>query len=399
MKTTSHLAALMLGIAAAFAGTTLAKAGTVDHAAPDGPTDLRLTPQQAMLWKYTARCALRADQELEAPVGSTGDKLKFKGFLGLAPEWREGKCDGACQEKVSSCLAALTNQTGDHVQISMLSAAASLPTMSANDNDIAYPFQEGAFFGNVFSGEAYVCRGRDAEKGEQLKRFCAVAPGLCSGLANFSGAGSCEESCQMSCTRLSDGTSRCAAVSCRDPKGRVWNHPITTYLRNRIEAGNADALTGALSQDSGLERVQDGAQATYRHVDFGRAARDDRHGHRERLCARGRWPDRGLAGRAATAGRPLRQSTGGVARDLTAPLDARDLSGKHDVVLKFTGLRPTCGWPTSVCDRAAYAHPSVGVGSCTAAWAGTGQVRHRPLQPTEITPFRGCPWRGVRRYC
>ena len=32
-------------------------------------------------------------------------------------------------------------------------------------------------------------------------------------------------------------------------------------------------------------------------------------------------------------------STGGVARDLTAPLDARDLSGLHDVVLRFTGLR------------------------------------------------------------
>jgi len=340
MKTTSNLAALMLGIAAAFAGTTTAKAGTVDHAAPDGPTDLRLTPQQAMLWKYTARCALRADQELEAPVGSTGEKLKFKGFLGLAPEWREGKCDGACQEKVSSCLAALTNQTGDHVQISMLSAAVSLPTMSANDNDIAYPFQEGAFFGNVFSGEAYVCRGRDAEKGEQLKRFCAVAPGLCSGLANFSGAGSCEQSCQMSCTKLSDGTSRCAAVSCRDPKGRLWKHPITTYLRNRIEAGNADALTGALSQDSGLERVQDGAQATYRHVDFGRLP-----GTIATVIANVSAPAGGgqievwLDGQRRLGVLSV-QSTGGVARDLTAPLDARDLSGKHDVVLKFTGLRP-----------------------------------------------------------
>jgi hypothetical protein len=293
-----------------------------------------------MLWKYTARCALRADQELEAPLGSTGDKMKFKGFLGLAPEWREGKCDSACQEKVSSCLAALTNQTGDHVQISMLSAAASLPTMSANDNDIAYPFQEGAFFGNVFSGEAYVCRGRDAEKGEQLKRFCAVAPGLCSGLANFFAAGSCQQSCQMSCSRLSDGTSRCAAVSCRDPKGRVWNHPITTYMRNRIEAGNADTLTGALSQDSGLERVQDGAQATYRHVDFGRVP-----GSIAAVIANVSAPAGGgrievwLDGQRRLGVLAV-QSTGGVARDLTAPLDARDLSGAHDVVLKFTGLRP-----------------------------------------------------------
>jgi hypothetical protein len=339
MKTTSNLAALMFGIVAASAGTTIAKAGTVDHAAPDGPTDLRLTPQQAMLWKYTARCALRADQELEAPVGSTGDKMRFKGLLGLAPEWREGKCDGTCQEKVSSCLAALTNQTGDHVQVSMLSAAPSLAGMSANDNDLAYPFQEGAFFGNVFSGEAYVCRGRDAEKGEQLKRFCALAPGLCSGLANFSGAGLCEQSCQMSCSRLSDGTSRCAAVSCRDPKGRLWTHPITTYLRNRIEAGNADAVTGAVTRDSGLERMQDGAQATYRHVDFGRLP-----GKVATVVANvtavsdGGRVEVWLDGQRRLGVLSV-QATGGVARDVIAPLDARDLSGPHDVVLRFIGLR------------------------------------------------------------
>jgi Carbohydrate binding module (family 6) len=334
-----HLAAWIFGIALALATATVARAGTVDHAAADSPKDGRLTPQQAMLWKYTARCALRADQELEAPVGSTGDALKFKGALGLAPEWREGKCDGACQEKVSSCLAALTNQTGDHVQVSMLSAAPSLAMLSANQNDVAYPFQEGAFFGNVFSGEAYVCRGRDAEKGMQLKRFCALAPGLCSGLTNFFDAGPCEQSCQMACTKLSDGTSRCAAVSCRDPEGRVWNHPITTYMRNRIEAGNADAITGAVSRDSGLERLQDGSQATYRRVDFGRLP-----GTIRSVVANVSAPESGgqievwLDGDRRLGTVPVR-STGGVAQDLTAPLDARGLSGQHDVVLRFTGLR------------------------------------------------------------
>ena len=339
MRSTAHIAALTLAMGVALGSTTVAEAGTVDHAAPEGPTDRRLTPQQAMLWKYTARCALRADQELEAPVGSTGDKVKFKGLLGLAPEWRDGKCGDACQEKVSSCLAALTNQTGDHVQVSLLSAAPSLATMSANDNDLPYPFQEGAFFGNVFSDEAYVCRGRDAEKGEQLKRFCALTPGLCSGLANFSAAGPCEQSCQMSCTKLSDGTSRCAAVSCRDPKGRLWKHPITTYLRNRIEAGNADVLTGAVSRDSGLERVQDGAQATYRHVDFGRGPGTISSVVANVTAAAGGgrievWLDgQRRLGVLSVA------STGGVARDLEAPLDAHDVAGPRDLVLKFTGLR------------------------------------------------------------
>lgn len=338
MKSTCRTLALLLWTATAVVGAAQAEAGTVDKAGRDGPRG-QLTPQQVMLWKYTARCALRADQELEAPAGPSGEKLKFKGSLGLGPEWREGKCDDACQEKVSSCLAALTNQTGDHVQLSLLSAAASLaPLMSANENDLAYPFQEGAFFGNVFAGEAYVCRGRDAEKGAQLKRLCALAPGLCSGIAKFSDAGSCEQSCDMSCTRLSDGSARCAAVRCRDPKGKVWNHPITTYLRDRIEAGNADVISGAESRDSGLEQLHDGGWAIYRHVDFGR-----RPGGVRTVVASVRAAESGghievwLDGGRRLAVLQVR-STGGAVKDLAAASEARGLSGQHDLLLTFSGL-------------------------------------------------------------
>ena len=338
MKSASRPFALLLWTATFVVGAAQARAGTVDETGRGGPTG-QLTAQQALLWKYTARCALRADQELEAPAGPNGEKLKFKGSLGLAPAWREGKCDDACQEKVSSCLAALTNQTGDHVQLSLLSAAASLaPLMSANENDLAYPFQEGAFFGNVFAGEAYVCRGRDAEKGAQLKRFCALTPGLCSGIAKFVDAGPCERSCEMSCTGLSDGTARCAAVRCRDPKGRVWNHPITTYLRDRIEAGNADAISGAESRDAGLERLRDGGWAIYRHVDFGRRPGGVRTVIATVSTAEGGghievWLDGGR--RLAVLQIP---STGGVPKDLAAASDARGLSGQHDLLLTFSGL-------------------------------------------------------------
>ena len=151
---TSARFALILAVAAAVTAPR-AKAVTVPEPAPHTSQEPALTPQQAILWKYTARCALRPDQELETPPGAEGKTMLFKGALGLAPEWREGKCDCACQEKVSSCLAALTNQTGDHVNVSLLSAAPSLVhTMGASENDLPYPFQEGAFFGNVFAGEA-----------------------------------------------------------------------------------------------------------------------------------------------------------------------------------------------------------------------------------------------------
>jgi hypothetical protein len=225
-----------------------------------------LTTAQSMLWKYTARCALPAGQELEASDAATGEILRFPGLFGIAPGWREGTCDARCQESVSACLIALTNRTGKHVLVSLLSAAVpSLgSSMAPNENDVGFPHQEGAFFGNVFAGEAYVCRGNAAEKGQQVKRFCALEPASCSGLATFVDAGRCDDVCQMSCTNLPDGTERCAARSCKDPKGRVWTVPITTYLRNRVEAANADTVEGLTVADDGLRPIVGGAAATFR---------------------------------------------------------------------------------------------------------------------------------------
>ena len=321
------------------AAAVMALAISSRAAAADAPVGAAaLTEQQAMLWKYTARCALRADQVLERAVGDAGRIERFPGLLGLAPEWREGGCDGACQEKVSACLAALTNQTGMHVNVSMLSAAPSLKAMSASEDDRAYPFQEGAFFGNVFAGEAYVCHGRDAAKGIQVKRFCAFAPALCtSSLATFTDAGACEDRCEMACSTLSDGTDRCAAVSCRDPQGRVWAHPITTYLRNRIEAGNADSVTGAVVRDSGLEAFGRAARATYRAVDFGPTPGTTR-ALRARVTARapgGRievWLDGKRVGARAVP------ATGRGARDLIIRLAVPAATGARDLVLRFAGL-------------------------------------------------------------
>ena len=328
----------MLGCLAALWATQVA---AVEVGPAVGTPQPALNPQQAMMWKYTARCALRADQKLESPPGPDGATFKFRGQMGLAPQWREGKCDGACQEKVSACLAALTNQTGDHVNLSLMSAAPSLKdVMSPSENDLAYPFQEGAFFGNVFAGQAWVCRGQDADKGAQLKRFCAIAPAICSGIATFGDAGPCAHSCQMSCTKLSNGTERCAAVSCRDPKGRVWAHPITTYLRDRIEAGNADTIAGAVPRESGLEGVKNGGQALYRHVDFGRPGSPVRSFVANALIASGGgrievW----LSGQRRLGVLSVR-STGGVYLDFETAIDTTGLSGQHDLMLRFEGLRP-----------------------------------------------------------
>jgi hypothetical protein len=295
------------------------------------------TEFQTMLLKYAARCALRADQSLDAPADASGRVEKLPGLLGLAPEWREGTCDQACQEKVSSCLIALINRTGKHVQLSLLSMAPSLPAaLAPGESDLGFPHQEGAFFGNVFSGEAYACRGHDVEKAAQVKRFCALEPASCTGLAEFTDAGRCEDVCEMRCTRLSDGSERCAANSCKDPRGRRWAAPITTYLRNRIEAGNADQLDGTrAAKDESVEPSAKLGAARFERVDFGRAGGDVRtftaHLAAHRAGARIEvWLEDGKRLGVLDVKR-----TGDAEQDQTVAIDARGVSGTHGVVLKL----------------------------------------------------------------
>jgi len=328
---------ILLSVATASAGAHAVDNGfpsTHEVEAGKGMTEL-----QAMLWKYTARCALRPDQELAAPARPGEMPHKFPGAIGVAPEWYGGTCDRACQEKVSSCLFALTNRTGKHVAVSLLSAA---PNMSAallpSENDIDYSHQEGAFFGSAFgSGEAYACQGTAIRKAPQVKRFCAGEPATCSGLARFSDAGRCQDVCQMTCKKLSDGSERCAATSCRDPGGRTWAFPITTYLRNQIEASNADAVSGAIITDEGLTELDDGDTATWKGVDFGASP-----GGVHRFIA--------TLGSARSGGRIeiwidgqhrigtlTIKASRGEPRPQEATLTAGALSGEHDVTLKFLG--------------------------------------------------------------
>jgi hypothetical protein len=237
-----------------------------DHGNAGGALD----PSQAMMWKYVAACALRPDQSLSNPKDPKDGP--FPGRLGLAPEWLESTCDDACRQKVSACLLALTNRTGKHVQLSLLSTS---PRMSAalrpSESDRDFPYQEGAFFGDVFRQQGYVCHGRDDRKGPQVKRFCAADPSSCDGLFTFNDAGRCQDVCTMTCSRLVDGSERCAAARCRSPDGRSWEFPLTPYLRGAIEAGNADRLAGASSDETQALVVAARATAHYEGIDFGLA--------------------------------------------------------------------------------------------------------------------------------
>jgi hypothetical protein len=237
-------------------------------------------------------------------------------------------------------LIALTNRTGKHVSVSLLTGAPSMgKRLLPSDEDLGYPHQEGAFFGNVFSAEAFACRGRGARKGNQVKRFCALEPSSCSGIAQFADAGACEDVCTMSCVKLSNGSERCAAVSCKDPQGRLWPYPITTFLRSQIEANNADVIAGAVANDDSLVELDDGDTAIYRGVDFGPAPRTVQTFVATIVAPRsaGRievW----LANGRRLGVLPIR-ATGRGPEAESAPLDTSGIAGLNDVTLKFSGGR------------------------------------------------------------
>ena len=168
-----------------------------------------------------------------------------------------------------------------------------------------------------------------------MKRFCALDPPSCFGLVPLVDAGECEKACKMTCTQLRDGSERCVAVSCADPSGRVWESPITTFVRNRIEAVNANELSGAVATDEALGEFKDGAAATYRLVDFGSNGVTTFSARVAGALPGGRieiWLDG-----ARRIGVLELQASRETESDQEAPLDAAGVSGLHDVELKFSG--------------------------------------------------------------
>lgn len=291
-----------------------------------------LTPEAL---KYAVHCALPpgASFTFTSPKGQT---TAYPGGVGLAPEWTEGFCDAACQEKMSSCLAAHLNRTGKHVSVTLVSAAPSMKkAIGADSDDLTYPSQEGAFFGNFWSEEVFACQGRDVTAAAQVKRFCAADPQSCN--TQLKDAGSCLQACDFACGPGTSGRKVCSAVSCRDPSGRVWHNPITVFVRNKIEASNADHLQGASQDGEELVKLAPGAEATYRQVDFGGR---DRPKKEFVALVKDTTPGTGLEvwvdGKTKVATLKMPAVTGG-GRELAMSLRSAKLQGRHDVTLKITG--------------------------------------------------------------
>jgi hypothetical protein len=107
---------------------------------------------------YLVKCALPAGRTI-TKADQSGKLYTFAGQVGVAPEWEAGSCGGTCERWVSACMLAMVNTTGDHYPLWLV---AQNPAISWG-LDPSYPFQEGSFFGDIFTSPpyAYYCGGRD----------------------------------------------------------------------------------------------------------------------------------------------------------------------------------------------------------------------------------------------
>ena len=137
----------------------------------DSPAGLSPDAASLQTATYLVECALpEGDSVTKAIAGQT---VVLDGALGLAPEWKDEPCDEACQEWVSACLLARVNVTGQFVALWL---AAENPAIGLG-HDPSLPIYEATFYGNVFQGQRYVCRGpQSGELGDYLDdRTCGGA--------------------------------------------------------------------------------------------------------------------------------------------------------------------------------------------------------------------------------
>jgi hypothetical protein len=158
------------------------------------------------LLKYTVGCALDPSQSVSiswTDAQGNPQSATYVGQLGLAPDWAHAPLTRRSdQEYVSACLAARTNYFGVTVQISVRGYALSLIENTSAAELAAFPYVEGAFWGNLFSSTPYLdaCDvPANAAHSNADMRDCATGHPDPDGGLDSCGmiglTGSCEEQC------------------------------------------------------------------------------------------------------------------------------------------------------------------------------------------------------------
>jgi hypothetical protein len=248
---------------------------------PDGVlsrlTGLMSNADGVIIASYVIRCALPSSSTIQ--VKNWNEELvSMSGEVGVAPEWEAGSCGQECQEKVSACLLALTNNSGAHVSVEMTAPWHSMGT----NHELAV--SEAVFYGNLFLNppEAYMAAGRDYAKTlhqvsnspdktivteNLMPRSCSAlmamtfteftanqagCPIMLTGSTSAISWSGLSESERNKCTltAVTPGiTEEGTAKECSSPglSGKTWNYPITTW------SSNDWGLNTSSSKDSATE--------------------------------------------------------------------------------------------------------------------------------------------------
>jgi hypothetical protein len=168
---------------------------------------------------YLVRCALPAGTTL-TKKDQNGASYSFTGQIGVAPQWNGGTCDVNCQQLVSACLLAHVNTSGQHIAIWLDGDS---PAMGWGQS-ASFPFQEGSFFGNVFTNPplAYYCNGKDFDHGVVPGRLGADQPGA-PYIDPFGSGVLCKARC-TGANAAGDGWSSCPGTG-----NSVFRHVVTVW--------------------------------------------------------------------------------------------------------------------------------------------------------------------------
>jgi hypothetical protein len=185
----------------------------------DTNAGLHVDADSLQLATYLVECALPPGESLQKPVD--GETIVLQGALGLAPEWQDEPCDEDCQEWVSACLLARINVAGESVDLWL---TAEHPAIGLG-HAASLPIYEATFYGNVFEGQQYVCRGSQGGLlGDYLDdRTCAGEPLASCGFSDF---GECDTGDR--CDHVQGFAVDCAAGA--DPSTGPRYRSISTFV-------------------------------------------------------------------------------------------------------------------------------------------------------------------------
>jgi hypothetical protein len=155
------------------------------------------------LFHYIATCALNATQSVSytwSDSNGVAQTVTETGEVALAPGWATGPLDRTGQQLVSGCVAARVNAFGVSVHLSARSPIIAATTPSSEL--AAYPYVEGAFWGNLFTQSPHLSACYDPSNVAHSRadqRACATGYPDANGQIESCGiialTGSCNDQC------------------------------------------------------------------------------------------------------------------------------------------------------------------------------------------------------------